>query len=680
MGLTCEPVHNLVARRKIQEEGITFHGTRFPDDTEKEFISSTDVWSRPVRIETGPDGALWMADMYRYVIEHPQWIPDEWQKQLDLRAGYDKGRIYRIYKKENKPGPLPKLKGLSTEELIQKLATENGTIRDLTQKTLIELNEDSSVPELEKMIQSHESPKARLHALCTLNGMEKLKTEILVNASKDQDWRIQRIALRFAEKNIADNQEIQKAVLEQVENSPIQLQYQLAITLGECNTSEAGEALGKIAVKHFDDHWMRAAILSSSLEHSETILDQLLINPSDQSSWSDIVSHLIVTNLGKTDNKSIDTLLEKITGDPAKEVLPWQMHAMSSLLEALSRKDIKLASLKENAPDHLKNLILNSEKLFQAARARIINAELPISERVQSVALLGQGPSLIKEDLLILIELLSPQIPPELQNESVRTLGKISNDEIPALVLKNWRSYSSVLQGKLLTLLSQRNDWTLKLLDAIEAGNVLVVDFDAGSRARLLKSRTKEIRERAGKIFESTGSESRQNVIKEYEPILSRKGNFISGSLLFHKHCTACHKFRERGNEFGANLAVLSDKSTSNLLTSILDPNRAVEKKFFNYQIVTKNGKIYSGMSFASSSTSVTLVSPDGKKETILRTDIEEYLNTGKSFMPEGLEKDLNQENISDIIAFVQSHPIPLESIDLEMITTDEERTGNSWQ
>ncbi|MCA9039896.1 MAG: neutral/alkaline non-lysosomal ceramidase N-terminal domain-containing protein, partial [Planctomycetaceae bacterium] len=139
----CEPVHNLVSRAIIEDDGVTFKGVRAPEEQDREFLASTDVWARPVRITTGPDGALWFADMYRHVIEHPQWIPDDWQKMLNVRAGEDKGRIYRVYKTGNRPqGPLPDLQMLDSVELAEHLKSSNGPVRDLTQQLLIH-REDS---------------------------------------------------------------------------------------------------------------------------------------------------------------------------------------------------------------------------------------------------------------------------------------------------------------------------------------------------------------------------------------------------------------------------------------------------------------------------------------------------------------------------------------------------------
>src|SRR5262249_26029436 len=132
-----EPVHNLIHREIMTPKGVTFTSKRAADEQKSEFLASSDNWFRPTMIQTGPDGALWVADMYRYVIEHPQWIPLEWQKKLDLRAGHDKGRIYRIYPDNQKPRPIPRLDKLSTKELVTALDSPSGWQRDMVQMMVV---------------------------------------------------------------------------------------------------------------------------------------------------------------------------------------------------------------------------------------------------------------------------------------------------------------------------------------------------------------------------------------------------------------------------------------------------------------------------------------------------------------------------------------------------------------
>ncbi|HMF12456.1 MAG TPA: PVC-type heme-binding CxxCH protein, partial [Gemmataceae bacterium] len=123
-----EPVHNLVHREVMAPKGVTFTSRRAEDERDSEFLASSDNWFRPTMIQTGPDGCLWIADMYRQVIEHPEWIPQDWQKKLDLRAGHDKGRIYRIYPKDRKPRAIVRLDKMGAKELVAQLESPNGWV------------------------------------------------------------------------------------------------------------------------------------------------------------------------------------------------------------------------------------------------------------------------------------------------------------------------------------------------------------------------------------------------------------------------------------------------------------------------------------------------------------------------------------------------------------------------
>ena len=88
-------------------------------------------------MKTGPDGALWIADMYRAVIEHPEWIPDDWEKRLDLRAGSEQGRIYRVYPVDKTPRPIPRLDQLDEPGLAAALDSPSGWQRDTAHRLLL---------------------------------------------------------------------------------------------------------------------------------------------------------------------------------------------------------------------------------------------------------------------------------------------------------------------------------------------------------------------------------------------------------------------------------------------------------------------------------------------------------------------------------------------------------------
>ncbi|MEZ6046618.1 MAG: hypothetical protein R3C11_13800 [Planctomycetaceae bacterium] len=246
--LICEPVHNLVTRILLEDNGTTFKGVRTAAEQDREFLASTDVWARPVRISTGPDGALWFVDMYRHVIEHPQWIPDDWQKMLNVRAGEDKGRIYRVYKKGHRPqGPLPNLQMLDSVELAEHLKSTNGPVRDLTQQQIVHREDSKENLELLrslKQIALHAPlPVSRMQALHTLAGFDALNEEILLSALHDADWHVISAAVLLSEPLMNDHPKLGQEITSLIEHPEIKLKLQIALSLGEWNAPEAAEAL-----------------------------------------------------------------------------------------------------------------------------------------------------------------------------------------------------------------------------------------------------------------------------------------------------------------------------------------------------------------------------------------------------------------------------------------------------
>ncbi|HZU38360.1 MAG TPA: PVC-type heme-binding CxxCH protein, partial [Gemmataceae bacterium] len=227
-----EPVHNLVHREIMKPRGVTFTSHRAPDEQESEFLASSDNWTRPCMIQIGPDGTLWMADMYRFVIEHPEWIPLEWQRRLDLRAGADMGRIYRIYPVDKKPRAIPNLDRLDTAGLVAALDSPSGWQRDMAQQMLLWRADRSAVPLLERLASESHRPLARLHALCTLAGLHGLTTNVLLKALADPHPGVRRHAIRLCEGRFSQSPELGERLLQLLDDADPHVRMQLAYTVG----------------------------------------------------------------------------------------------------------------------------------------------------------------------------------------------------------------------------------------------------------------------------------------------------------------------------------------------------------------------------------------------------------------------------------------------------------------
>ena len=252
-------------------------------------------------------------------------------------------------------------------------------------------------------------------------------------------------------------------------------------------------------------------------------------------------------------------------------------------------------------------------------------------------------------------ELLGPRNPPEVQMATVTALGKARGADVPEILLASWSSHVPRLRGAALDVLSSRPEWTRALLDALADRSVPVIDLDAARREFLLRHTDAAIGKRAQKLLGDTASTSRQAVMNKYASALGLTGNRLRGMAVFRRVCATCHRYREVGTQLAPELASLKDRSPEALLVAVLDPSRAVESKYRQYVAATSDGRVLGGMIVGETASGITLATVDGKRESILRLDIEELTSSGKSFMPEGLEKDLTATDLADVIAFVRS-------------------------
>lgn len=164
--LICEPANNLVHRQVLDMTRFPITSARHRDDLDSEFLASRDNWFRPCLMREGPDGALYVADMYRLVLEHPEWIPAELARGLDLRAGEDKGRIYRISRKD-----------MPARRITPSLDSDIRWQRDTAQRQLLENPASADLPALTRLaLNEAKPPHIRLQALWTAHLLQPEKS------------------------------------------------------------------------------------------------------------------------------------------------------------------------------------------------------------------------------------------------------------------------------------------------------------------------------------------------------------------------------------------------------------------------------------------------------------------------------------------------------------------------
>ena len=372
----CEPVHNLVHREVLAGDGVTFAGRRADDEKDSEFLASTDPWFRPVQVRTGPDGALCVVDMYRFVIEHPRWISPETLAKLDVRAGDDKGRIYRVVPEKGEVRKVPNLERLTKPELASRLDSPNGELRDTVQRVLVERGGREAVPILAKSAVESRRAECRAQALWTLDGLGGLEDDQVRTALRDEHPGVRRQAARLAESRLATDPEMGPALLRLASDSDPVVRYQTALSLGEWDDPRAGVGLGRLAESAGSDPWIRAALFSSAAKRPGDVFAAVLATKLDDETRAALVEPLIASIARAKNQEAARTAIRafaEVANHP--EHLPaWQFAALAGVLDAANPQDLPAVL----------------EKMIDAAPWFAEDSQAENAERVAAIRLLGR--------------------------------------------------------------------------------------------------------------------------------------------------------------------------------------------------------------------------------------------------------------------------------------------------
>jgi putative heme-binding domain-containing protein len=197
-----------------------------------------------------------------------------------------------------------------------------------------------------------------------------------------------------------------------------------------------------------------------------------------------------------------------------------------------------------------------------------------------------------------------------------------------------------------------------ELLDAVEAGQVVRADIDVSTRQLLSTYADKGIRDRVATLLVDAGNADRRQVLLEHQDVVQLSGEPTRGEEVFKKHCASCHSIDNIGQDIGPNLRSLTDQTPTSLLTSILDPSASVDGKYVTYIATTDDGRTFAGMVASETGNSITLVEQANTQHVLLRTQVEDIRSTGKSLMPDGLEKDISHQEFGDLISYIRSKEV----------------------
>ncbi|MEX2307281.1 MAG: PVC-type heme-binding CxxCH protein [Pirellulales bacterium] len=636
--------NNLVHRRILTPDGPSFTSRRADEHTE--FVRSSDNWFRPVNFINAPDGTLFVLDMSREIIESIH-IPSDVVKHLDLKNGRDQGRIYRLAPPRFRATPPPQLGKATTAQLVDTLENPNGWWRDTAHRLIFERQDRSVVARLRSMFAESEAPQARLLALRSLEGLSSLSDDDISQALSDSAPQVREHAIQLSEPRLGSSPRLLEKVLAQVDDPDARVIFQLAFTIGEIKDERAVSLLARIARKHAVDPWIRSAVLSSAAETADELFIELVAGENFVSMryGAEFLAQLAQLVGAQRQSDDIARVLAAIAKHGGVSSSSGFQHAATVALGTGIKRSGGVLPDPTTLPAAAAQFL---SALTSSAEQTATDSSAALRKRCDAIEFLGCIQFAKSQSAFS--KLLDPSQPEELQLAALDAVADYSNAHVGSLVIEEWSRYVPAVRTRAIQVLLSRDEWTETYLAAVDRGDATVAEIGAAGRAQLLEHPNDSIRRDANKLFSQS---PRAAVVADYRSILTKPGDVSRGKDVFKRECAQCHRVGNDGHDVGPDLASSPSRDPESLLINILDPNRYVDPAYIQYIIIDASGRTFTGKVVAQTATSVTLNSGQGLHDTILRTNIDQFVSTGMSLMPEGLEVKIFKEEMAHLIAFL---------------------------
>ena len=655
---TCEPTGHLVHREIVQPHGVTFKS--HPGREGVEFLASRDAWFSPVDLTVGPDGALYVVDMYRAVIEHPEWVPDELKDRADLHDGNDRGRIYRIIKADPRQADTeqadtvradtdqkraaPVLPEATSESLVDYLAHANSWWRETTARLLLERADPAARRPLEELAQHPSSALARVHALRVLEGLGWLTDDLLSRLLDDDSPEVIEQAIQVAESQLVGSTRLRDQVEQLCHHAAPRIRFRALLAL----------APFPVAPRTLADPWEMQALLIAAGDRAGSVLaemagDQLEdpVEPSrsaqarvEPKRWiGDLAAMAAATDDDEQHRLAMTVLLSE---NPAGDV------GLARFLSAAAQHGISLANVRA-ALSSAQQVTLG-HKLADAERS-LSDLDRSDSERCAAIDLLA----LSSETFQAVVPFVDDDRSQSVRVHAIQALAARPEADPWRPLLAGFPHEPPSVRRAILSGVLARSERTVWLLDAIAAGTIKIPELGRSQIHRLLNHADNEIKSRSEALLQGAMPADRQRALRDYQVVLNMKADAPRGRGVFAKHCAICHRVDDLGVDVAPDISDSRVRSAEQYLTDIIDPNRAIDSNYVSYTLTTQDGRTFHGVLTTETSTSVTLQQTEGKTLTVGHDEIEQLTSTGMSFMPEGLEKGIPHQDMADLVTFLKN-------------------------
>lgn len=684
VAFVCEPTGHLISMLVLSAEGADFHAK-----SPANLLASDDEWVAPIMAEVGPDGCVWIIDWYNFIVQHN---PTPGGFETGKGAAYESdlrdkrhGRIYRIVYDSAQRTPTLDLARATPSELVTTLTNSNLFWRRHAQRLLVERGQFDVVPQLLELVSNTSVDEVGLnvgaiHALWTLHGLGALNgsqpdvTAAAVAALRHPSAGVRRNAVQVLPFTDASTAAILEARLLDDPASQVRLQALLALS-DLPPTAAAARAVSQCItrVENAEDCWIvDAATCAGAASSIDFLIASAQIKePTPQSLevCKIVANHFARSNPGpSTDRlfKALATAELRIAdaiiggldqGWPSGASLSNNEMTRNAIKQLLARlpidEQVRLVRLAARGGNEEMRQLLSrlTEELF----TRVGDENRSIEERMAAADLMIAAQPENAQLANRLLDQITPQAPTEFNRAAIRALHQCNALTMNSIVSRLSGMTPSTREVAFDLLLS-RQQLAAELLVALEQGAVKLSDLSLLQKQRLSEYPDRRLRERA-QLLLAKGQENvrsdRKQVLAEYGDVANVEGEAAAGKALFTKNCAVCHRYQGEGTSVGPDLTGMGVHGKQQLLIHILDPSRDIEGNYQAYLVVLTDGRVLNGMLGGESGTSIELIDGEGKRHAILREEIDQLTRTGKSFMPEGFEKQLSRAEIANVLEFL---------------------------
>lgn len=689
---------------------LTPQGSDFRSTSTFNLLASDDEWSAPILAEVGPDGNVWVIDWYNYIVQHnptPQGFETGKGQayETDLR---DKkhGRIYRVVYLSDDAPPALQLTDATPERLIEFLSHPTMLCRQQAQRLLVEQQATSVLPQLIELVTDTSVDEIGLnvgamHALWTIHGLGLLEgtneqaSRAVLAALRHPSAGVRRAALQV----LPQTTDSTKAVIKAGLCFDLEPQVRLAALLALADLPAVPEAGQHIVdatrlPQNSGDRWIPDAATCAAANHSEPFLKALAATGPMSEPLSDMATVVSEHYARGAPVNGVLALCEKLVeAEPAMSgavirglTAGWPEDReledsariepiVAQLLPRLAVPDrgllIQLAT--RWGSDSLQEYVAN---VRASLLEQLDNPEISHEHRVTAARQFVAFDPEDAEAITTILNRITPQTPPELATELLRSLQASESSELGSQLVDHLLQLTPATRPAAVAVLLTRPASTMALLEGINDGVIRLSELSPDQRQMLMDHPDAAVRMTGRAVLSRGGalpSADRQQVIDDLLPEVVQRGNAAQGKQIFKKHCAKCHQHSGEGEHIGPDLTGMAVHPKQELLTHILDPNRSVEGNFQIYTVVTSDGRVLSGILTSETQTTVELLDAEGKRTTILREDIDELAPSTKSLMPEGIEKLATAAELRDLLEFLTQRGrfLPLDIAKAATIASD---------